>query len=89
MYNMAFMSGVVPDGWKYAMVTSIYKGNGYINNPSNYRQFQLYVMLRKHLQKMQCQLIEYLNEHDFIAPDKSSYRKYHSTASCSHTSIDE
>ena len=38
---------------------------------------------------MQCQLINYLNEHDFITPDQSAYRKYHSTASCLHTSIDE
>ena len=38
---------------------------------------------------MQCQLINYLNAHDFITPDQSAYRKYHSTASCLHTSIDE
>ena len=34
---MSFMSGVVPDGWKYARVTPIYKINRDINNPSNYR----------------------------------------------------
>ena len=38
---------------------------------------------------MQYQLINYLNEHDFITPDQSAYRKYHSTASGLHTSIDE
>ena len=36
LYNMSLMTGIVPNDWKFARVTPIYKGNGDINDPGNY-----------------------------------------------------
>ena len=90
LYNMSLMTGIVPNDWKFARVTPIYKGNGDINDPGNYRPISVISHVAKVFEKqVHCQLTEYLNEYDFITIDQSAYRKCHSTITCLHTTIDE
>ena len=90
LYNMSLMTGIVPNDWKFARVTPIYKGNGDINDPGNYRPISVISHVAKVFEKqVQSQLTEYLNEYDFITIDQSAYRKCHSTITCLHTTIDE
>ena len=39
--------------------------------------------------EIQTQFLEYLIDHDFICLDQSAYRKYHSTQTCLHNTVDE
>lgn len=90
LFNMSLQTGCVPTDWKYARVTPIYKGKGEHSDTSNFRPISVLSHIAKILEKeVQCQLVSYLIEHDFITLDQSAYRKFHSTSTCLHTSIDE
>ena len=68
----------------------MYKGKGDINDTGNFRPISVIGHIAKLFEKViQCQLISYLVDKDFITLDQSAYRKYHSTTTCLHNTIDE
>ena len=90
LFNISLQCGIVPSDWKYSRVTPIYKGAGEVKNCSNFRPISVIGHIAKMLEKeVQCQLMSYLIEHDFISLDQYAYRKFHSTSTCLHTVIDE
>jgi hypothetical protein len=90
MYNLTFSHGVIPSDWKVARVTPIYKNSGDVNVATNYRPISVIGFIAKVLEKdVQCQFMSYLIENHFITLDQSAYKKFHSTSTCLHTTIDE
>ena len=90
IFNLSINTSIVPSDWKYARVTPMYKGKGDISNPSNFRPISVIGHISKIFEKeIQVQLITYLISKDFITLDQSAYRKFHSTTTCLHNTIDE
>ena len=90
MFNLSFKFGNVPNDWKYARITPIYKGKGCTDEPVNYRPISVLSFIAKIIEKLvQCQFMYFLVNHQFITLDQYAYRKFHSTTNCLHTTIDE
>ena len=88
--NLSLNSGDIPDDWKLARVTPVYKGRGDINVKLNYRPISVICHIAKLVEKeVQTQFLAYLIEHDFLCLDQSAYRKYHSTQTSLHNTVDE
>ena len=59
-------------------------------DPCNFRPISVLCHVSKIFEKVvQCQLVTFLVKHDFITLDQYAYRKFHSTTSCLHNTIDE
>ena len=90
LFNLSISTSVVPDDWKYARVTPVYKGKGDTEYEGNYRPISVICHIAKLIEKeIQVQLLHYLIEHDFICLDQSAYLKYHSTQTSLHNTVDE
>jgi hypothetical protein len=88
--NLSLCTGVLPDDWKIGRITPVYKGSGSYDEPVNYRPISVLGHIAKVVEKeIQCQLMAFLIEHQFISLDQFAYRKYHSTTSCLHSTIDD
>ena len=88
--NISISTGVLPDDWKIGRITPIYKGSGSFDEPVNYRPISVLGHIAKVVEKeIQCQLMSFLIEHQFISLDQFAYKQYHSTTSCLHSTIDE
>ena len=80
--NATFMTGILPDDWKCAKVTPIYKNKGSRDEASNYRPISVICHIAKIMEKaVQVQLKDYLLDHNFISHVQSAYLKDHSTQS--------
>jgi hypothetical protein len=88
--NLSIAQGNIPDDWKVARVTPIYKGKGNKDEPGNYRPISVICHIAKIMEKIiHAQLIKYLTIHDFISIDQSAYLKNHSTQTSLHRVIDD
>ena len=89
IFNLSLRSGNVPDDFKLAWVTPIYKKSGSIDDCGNYRPISVVSHLAKVLEKLvQSQLITYINENSFITPSQSAFLRLHSTHTALHKVID-
>ena len=85
LFNESIVQGIVPDDWKKARVTPIYKGKGSKSDHGNYRPISVIGFVSKILEKcIQTQLLTYLEKHAFITVDQSAYLKNHSTQTVLH-----
>ena len=85
--NDSLFNSHVPDDWKKARVTPIFKGgeDADILNPSDYRPLSIICHVAKIVEKLvKEQLLTYLTEHNFISSDQSAYLRGHSTVTCLH-----
>ena len=90
IFNLSITQGIVPDDWKIARVTPIYKGKGSRDEPGNYRPISVICHIAKIIEKIiNVQLLDYLQKHDFISIDQSAYLKHHSTQTSLHRVIDD
>ena len=88
--NMSLASGCFHDDWKFARVTPVYKQAGNINFPGNYRPISVIGHIAKMIESLiGVQMINYLEEHNFISTDQSAYLKRHSTITSLHRVIDD
>ena len=89
IFNLSLRSGNVPDDFKLARVTPIYKKSGSIDDCGNYRPISVVSHLAKVLEKLVgSQLITYINENSFITPSQSAFLRLHSTHTALHKVID-
>ena len=90
LINMSIATSYIPDDWKIARVTPIYKGKGCIKNKTNYRPISVICHIAKVIEReVQIQFIEYLTSHELISPDQFAFLKFHSTQTCLHRIIDD
>ena len=85
LFNLTIKTGIIPDDWKVARVTPIYKGKGNKDDMSNYRPISITLHVMKILEhEVLDQLMIYLNKYQLLTPDQSAFLKRHSTETCLH-----
>ena len=88
--NTSLASGCFHDDRKFARVTPVYKQAGDINMPGNYRPISVIGHIAKMIESLiGVQMIDYLEEYNFISIDRSAYLKRHSTITSLHRVIDD
>lgn len=88
--NMSIITGQIPDDWKTAKITPIYKGKGCHMTMGNYRPISVIGHIAKIMEKeVQKQFLDYMLKHDLINVNQFAYLKCHSTQTCLHRMIDE
>ena len=89
LFNMSLNTGQIPDDWKKARVTPIFKNKGSNTGPNNYRPISVIGHIPKCFEKMvDVQFREYLLAHAFITQSQSAFIKHHSTQTSLHHVID-
>ena len=89
LFNMSLNTGQIPDDWKKARVTPIFKNKGSNTDPNNYRPISVIGHIPKCFEKMvDVQFREYLLAHAFITQSQSAFMKHHSTQTSLHHVID-
>ena len=90
IYNKSLSSGEIPDDWKIARTTPVYKGKGSKKDKNNYRPISVVSHVAKIIEKeIQSQLLNYLNENDMINVDQSAFLPNHSTLTSLHRILDD
>ena len=85
IFNMSIRSGDLPQDWKCAKITPIYKGKGSLNECGNYRPISVISHVAKVIEKaVLLQLKDYLTSHDFFSNCQSAFIKHHSTTTAVH-----
>ena len=80
MFNLSQQTSKLPDDWKLARVTPLYKGKGSQNDHNNYRPIAVIAHVAKILERsVQRQLMHYMIINEYINIDQSAYRAHHST----------
>ena len=71
---MSCKIGHVPDNFKKAHVTPIFKKSGSVNEYTNYRPIQLFPMFPKFLKKLYSNSFSHnIHEYDFFSIDQSAF----------------
>ena len=74
--NNCIINGDLPDDWKLAKVTPIYKNKGSKDDCGNYLPVSVSCHIAKIIEKsIQIQLKEYLTKHNFLSRIQSAYLK--------------
>ena len=85
IFNLSLFSGLLPQDWKLARITPIYKGKNDKDDPTNYRPLSVVSPIAKIIEKaVKIQLINYFVQHNLLSPSQSAYLKYHSTQTALH-----
>ena len=81
---------MLPNEWKLARITPIYKGKGDISRECNYRPISVLSHIAKLFERrVRMQLLDYLESNDMITPLQSAYLKKHSTVTCLHKVVED
>ena len=90
LFNLTILNCQLPDDFKIARVTPIYKGKGTIDDPGNYRPISVVSIITKLLESaIKTQLMNYLITHDIISNSQFAYMKHKSTQSALHVLVDD
>lgn len=74
IYNLSLSSGVIPEDWRLANVTPIFK-KGSKENPGNYRPVSLTSVPGKILEKIvKDRVMEHLEQHNLIIPEQHGFQ---------------
>ena len=86
---MPLNTGQIPDDWKKARVTPLFKNKGSNSDSNNYRPISVIGHILKCFEKMvDVQFREYLLAHAFITQSQLAFMKHHSTQTSLHHVID-
>jgi hypothetical protein len=90
LFNKSLYCGSLPDDFKKAKVTPVYKGKGSKVEPGNYRPISIVPHVAKLFEKrVQSQLMLYLDTFKLINWNQSAFLKGHSTQTAIHKVIDD
>ena len=80
LFNRSLQLGQVPNQWKLANVSAIFKGKGSPDDPSNYRPISITSCIGKILEFFFFKyLYNYLQENDILTKFRSGFRPKDST----------
>ena len=80
LFNQSIKTGILPDEWKSARVTPLYKNAGKRNDMTNYRPISIVPVVAKVFERIiYDQLYEYLNDNKLLSSCQSGFRSIHST----------
>ena len=90
LYNASIRTKIIPEDWKFARVSPIYKGKGDKDSLGNFRPISVISHIAKIMEKeVQKQLLAYLVDNEFITIDQSAYRQFHNTQTSLHRVVDD
>ena len=90
IFNLSLNSGCVPDSWKSASITPIYKGKGDRSECGNYRPISIIPTVAKIIEyHVKENLINFLAHHHLLSPSQYAYTKSISTEMALHTLVDD
>ena len=90
LFNISLVTSVIPEDWKLAKVTPIFKDKGEKSDMNNYRPISVIGHIPKLLEKqVHKQLLNYFQDHKFISIDQSAYLKHHNTQTALHRVTDD
>ena len=85
MFNASVIHAVIPDDWKTARVTPVYKSKGDKYDTCNYRPISVIAHLSKMFEfQVHKQLLDYMCNNHFINIDQSAYLKFSGTHTALH-----
>ena len=90
MFNASILSCIMPEDWKLARVSPVYKGKGDKKDKGNYRPISVICHIGKVFEiQVHNQLLQYFQENNYINIDQSAYLKYHNTQTALHRVTDD
>ena len=90
IFNLSLNSGCVPDFWKSASITPIYKGKGDRSEYGNYRPISVIPTVAKIIEyHVKENLVNFLAHHHLLSPSQYAYTKGNSTEMALHTPVDD
>ncbi len=76
LINHSYLTGQVPEAFKFAKLTMIDKGKPDLNDPNNYRPISLTNSISKLMEKLiKARLSDYLEHNNLISESQSGFRK--------------
>ena len=80
--NLTIDTGIIPEGWKEATITPLYK-DGDKNSAANYRPISILPAVSKIMERVIHQQVHFhLNQHNLLSEAQFGFRKNHSTCTC-------
>ena len=80
IFNLSLYHCFVPNDWKIARITPIFKKKGSKDDPNNYRPISVVSSIAKILEKhVKLELMNHMTENKLLATSQSAYIKNHST----------
>ena len=90
VFNLSLHAGILPDDFKFARVTPVFKNKGDPFDPSNYRPISVISHVSKILEKsVKTQLMSYLLRNNLLTSNQYAYIKGKSTQLALHTVIEK
>ena len=84
VFNRSLQHGVVPDEWKKARISAIFK-KGTKTDPGNYRPISILPVISKILERIvHRQVYEFCIKHNILCIEQSGFRPNHSTQTSLH-----
>jgi hypothetical protein len=89
IFNLSLALGHLPNDWKIARVTPIYKGKGSKEDINNYRPISVIPTIVKILEKcVKVQIVDYFISNNLFSSAQSAYLQNHSTQTALHQFVD-
>ena len=80
LFNVILKCGIIPEEWSIGIIKPLYKGEGSITDPNNYRVITIIICLSKLFASViNMRLTEYVNTLDVIGPEQAGFRSGFST----------
>lgn len=90
LFNTCIDSNTIPDEWKLAIVTLIFKNKGSNEDMNNYRGISVISPIAKLFEKILSeQIIKYLNDNNVLFAGQHGFRSQHSCETALHEIITE
>ena len=90
IFNKSLLLGYIPDDWKLARVTPLYKGKGKKSDCASYRPIFVISHIPKIIESyVKVVLVNHLIDNNLFSQNQSAYMKNQSTVYALHTFIDD
>ena len=90
IFNLSLKTGIVPQDWKLARVTPLYKGSGSKSEMGNFRPISVISFIPKIIEHhVKEQLVKYFIDNSLLRHHQFAYLKNHSTVTALHKFIDD
>ncbi|CAF0989180.1 unnamed protein product [Brachionus calyciflorus] len=90
LFNYSLLTNSVPNEWKTAVVTPLFKKKGSSEDLNNYRGISILPPVAKLFEKLlHKQILDYLNKNNIISDDQHGFRANYSCESALHEIISE